>query len=103
VARHSFASYEYPTLATFISRDERALHAHYESLAWVPKRFNWNIHSKFDYFIVRSQTGRGPVLFSRADGRVRRVRRSGNWWLYENTGPSEEGYERRARILDMPQ
>jgi hypothetical protein len=103
ITRHSFASYEYPTLATFISRDERALHAHYESLAWVPKRFNWNIHSKFDYFIVRSQMDRGPVLFSKADGRVQLVRRSGHWWLYENTRPSGEGYERRARISDMPQ
>lgn len=88
VVRHSFASYQYPTLATFISRDQRDLHSHYESLAWVPSRFDWKVHSNFDYFIVRSPTDQGPALFSKTDGRVRLLRRSGHWWLYEKTGLS---------------
>ncbi len=51
-------------------------------LAHQPDRFDWQRDGRFDYFVVRSDTALGPVLFADATAPVTLVRRAGSWWLY---------------------
>ena len=48
-----------------------------------PRYFDWNQHADFDYFIVRAAGDMTPLIFRQAGQRVRLLRRSGLWWLYE--------------------
>ena len=48
-----------------------------------PRTFDWNQHANFDFFIVRAPGDMTPLLFRQAGQRVRLLRRSGLWWLYE--------------------
>jgi hypothetical protein len=48
-----------------------------------PGTFDWQIHGRYDYFLVRAALDLGPQLFGKATAPVVLRAHNGAWWLYE--------------------
>ncbi len=84
---------------SFFSYNEMPIHYRRE---WVPQSAGFRFHlnprqfdypnfADYDYFMIRSAYDLGSKLFREHLGRVRLIKRSGQWWLYENLPISKSG------------
>ncbi len=68
-----------------------------------PSRFDWNMATYYDYFLVRSHKQPRGKAFSGSRGRhVKQVAHSGTWWLFENRSARQPEPAPEPRLRPAP-